>query len=251
MRARLGRRAVQDPAPSARRSIASRAISWPSAVVTDGRRAPTIPASVRCGSCRLTSTPSGTTRPQRSARHHSSASRRSSTRVRWPIACMITSRSARRAARSTSEAKISGHCAARTASEWSITATRARVSAVQRTLRGSSTSASRSSHARRRSPGPSSSADGWSPTVASRTSSPSITSRPIGWLPLLSMRAGLHGPRWMSTARTGSRDDASRILRGSRPRASSGSASRSCTDPFPPSGISAPPPQSSPDVAFA
>ena len=37
--------------------------------------------------------------------------------------------------------------------------------------------------ARRRSPGPSSSAHGWSPTVASRTSRPSSTSRPIGWLP--------------------------------------------------------------------
>ena len=225
--------------------MAPRAISWPSAVVTDGRRAPTIPASVRCGRRRFTSTPSGTTRPQRSARHHSSASRRSSTRVRCPIACMITSRSARRAARSTSWAKISGHCAARTASAWSMTATRAFDSALQRTLRGSSTSASLSSQARSRSPGPSSSADGWSPTVASRTSRPWTTSSPIGLLPVISVRPGLHGPRGMSTARAKSRGDISRIRLGSRPRASSGSASRSCMDPFPPSGIRssrAPPP---------
>ena len=77
--------------------------------------------------------------------------------------------------------------------------------------------------------------------MASRTSSPSSTSRPIGWLPVRSIRPGLHGPRWISTARTGNRrDEASRILRGSRPRASSGSASRSCIDPFPPSGIFGP-----------
>ena len=226
--------------PSVRRSISLRAISWPSAVVTDGRRAPTIPASVRWGRRRLTTTPPGTTRPQRSARHHSSASRRSSTRVRWAIACMTTSRSARRAARSTSAAKISGHCAARTASAWSITASRECASAVHSTERGSSTSASRSSHARSRSPGPSSSAHGWSPTVASRTSSPSSTSRPIGWLPCASARPGVHGPRGTSMARTNRRWLTSLIRRGSSPRARSGSASRSCTEPLPASGMPRP-----------
>ncbi len=169
--------------PSSRRSISPRAMSWPSAVVTDGRRAPTMPASVRCDSRRETTTPSGTTRPQRSARHHRSASSRSSTRVRCAMAWSTTRRSARRAARSSSAAKTSGHCAARTASPRSITATRVGASAVQPIVRGRSSSCSSSSQARTTSPGPSSSAAGWSPTVASRSRRPSRTSRAIGWLP--------------------------------------------------------------------
>ena len=115
-------------AGSTRRRRAARSRRGPSAgrarwSPTAGGRRP-CPASVRCERRSETSTPSGTTRPQRSARHHSSASRRSSTRVRCAIACITTSRSARRAARSSSAAKTSGHCAARTAKAWSMIATR-------------------------------------------------------------------------------------------------------------------------------
>ena len=57
-----------------------------SAVVTDGRRAPTSVASVRCGSPTGTRTPSGPTRPQRSASAQSRTIIRSSTRGSCAIA---------------------------------------------------------------------------------------------------------------------------------------------------------------------
>ena len=123
--ARLGGLPRRSQPPSGRRSIAPRAISWPSAVVTDGRRAPTMPASVRCGRRSETSTPPGTTRPQRSARQPQQRQQAvvDAREVRDRLHDDEPLGAARGAVHSA--AKISGHCAARTASAWSTIATRA------------------------------------------------------------------------------------------------------------------------------
>src|SRR3954470_21013379 len=61
----------------------------------------------------------------------------------------------------------------------------------------------------------------------------------MGWLPPLRALPGDHGPRGTSIARANSRWLTSRTRRGSRPRARSGSASRSWIEPLPASGMRA------------
>ena len=69
-----------------------------------------------------TTTPSPETRPQRSARCHSSAFRRRSTRVSCEIACVVASRSERSLRRSNSAAVTSGQRASSAAKRRSRTA---------------------------------------------------------------------------------------------------------------------------------
>ncbi len=99
--------------------------------------------------------------------------------------------------------------------------------------RGSSSSWSGSSQERRTSPGPSSSAEGWSATVASRTSMPSRISSPSGRLAWEMLSKADQRPRGISTARAYRRWAASRPRRGSRSRARSESTVSSCTEPEP------------------
>jgi hypothetical protein len=68
-------------------------------VVTDGRRAPMSRAIVRCVRRSGSTIALEVTRPQRSASSHSIVSTRTSTRVRWLMACVTATRSARRSAR--------------------------------------------------------------------------------------------------------------------------------------------------------
>ena len=98
-----------------------------SAVVTDGRRAPTSVASVRWGRPTGTRTPSGLTRPQRSARAHSSTSIRSSTRGSWAIARWKARLRPRRTWRASSAVAIDGQRPAAMATRVSRIATRAGV----------------------------------------------------------------------------------------------------------------------------
>ena len=141
--AALRRVAARSQPPSGRRTMSPRAISRPSAVVTDGRRAPTMPASVRWGGAGRSgrrparhgpSAPPGTRAARAGGRRPASG----------PIACIMTS--ARRAGGALDERGEDLRPLRGAYRQRVVDDVDAAFDTLQRTLRGSSTSASRSPH---------------------------------------------------------------------------------------------------------